>query len=136
MLGKWWAVLPCRQGLPLVEPETSLLIGGDQGDNEVTSNLWDQDLITLIFNNNSLVNSNGGSWFEVNMFKWTSMADQNFRLLDIINLYVVSKAKLIAHYTHCIFIPAYCSKMQLTFPNVWIPNLPKSLHYALLIFLS
>lgn len=49
----------------------------------------------------------------------------NFRLLDIINMYVVSKA---------IFIPAYCSKMQLTFPNVWIPNVPKSLNYALLIF--
>lgn len=58
----------------------------------------------------------------------------NFRFLDIINMYVVSKAKLIAHYTHCIFIPAYCSKMQLTFPNVWIPNVPKSLNYALLIF--
>lgn len=58
----------------------------------------------------------------------------NFRFLDIINMYVVSKAKLIAHYTHCIFNPAYCSKMQLTFPNVWIPNVPKSLNYALLIF--
>lgn len=58
----------------------------------------------------------------------------NFRFLDIINVYVVSKAKLIAHYTHCFFNPAYCSKMQLTFPNVWIPNVPKSLNYALLIF--
>lgn len=58
----------------------------------------------------------------------------NFLLLDIINMYVTSKAKSIAHYTHCIFIPDYCSKMQLTFPNMWILNVLKSLNYALLIF--
>lgn len=47
MLGNWWAVLPCLQGLPLVELETSLVIGGNQGDNEVASNLQDQYPIAI-----------------------------------------------------------------------------------------